>query len=203
VVSLEVDGKTREAPQGQPWWVIKGNKVLRAGEEFAVLTTDPATTPRTIDLKFLRPARVYEGIYAADGDTLKVCVNVQTDGVKERPLKLSTEGQPQWRLLVFERVKPGAGAEEAAGFVGIAIRRDKGRVAVGQVLPGSPAKKAGLRKDDIILKVGAAEPTTIREVVEEVMRTKPGGEVTFRVRRGGRERDITVRAGVAPFFLLD
>src|SRR5690242_5215445 len=34
----------------QPRWVVKGNKVFYAGEELAVLTLDPAGTPKVIDL---------------------------------------------------------------------------------------------------------------------------------------------------------
>src|SRR5262245_11217209 len=99
VVSLESDGKARDFPENPLRWVIKGNKVLYGGAELAVLTLDVTTMPQSMDLGFLNPKRVLEGVYAVDEDTLKICVNRQTEGVKERPLGFSTEGKPDWRLL--------------------------------------------------------------------------------------------------------
>ena len=103
LVSLETDGKSHDpVGGGQPRWVIKGEKVFYGGEEIAQLTADPTTTPRVIDLKFREPDRTYEGIYAVEKDTLKVCINTRSDA-KDRPSKLATKDQAEWRLLVFER----------------------------------------------------------------------------------------------------
>jgi uncharacterized protein (TIGR03067 family) len=205
IVSVEANGKAQDFIAGQPRWLIRGKKVQRAGEELAVLTTDPTTTPKAIDLKLLRPERVFEGIYAVDGDTLRVCVNVQPDGVKERPLKLSTKDQPQWRMLVFERVKAGEKEEPIAGFVGLALRinPDRGEVSVADVIKDSPAQKAGMKKDDLVLQIGAVQPTTLREAIDAVREARPGSKLMFRVKRGGKEQEITIQPGVVPFFLLD
>ena len=46
----------------------------------AKLTADAATTPRCLDLTFRGPDRVYEGIYAVEGDTLKICYDPDGDG---------------------------------------------------------------------------------------------------------------------------
>jgi uncharacterized protein (TIGR03067 family) len=204
LLSLEADGKARDVSEGQPFWVIRGNQVLRAGKKLAVLTADPKATPRTIDLQFLRPRRAYEGVYEVKGDTLKVCVNVQADGVKDRPLKLSTKGQPPWRMLVFEKVPAGEeNKEEISGFVGMQIRKDGDKLVITAVFEDSPAKKAGLKKDDVLVKVGTTEAADLRETVEVCRQSKPGSDLTVRVRRGGRERDLTVRVGVFPFLLFE
>jgi uncharacterized protein (TIGR03067 family) len=206
VVSLEVNGKAADLSDQQPRWVIKGNKVLYAGKDLAVLTVDATTTPKAVDLKFVQSKKVYEGVYSVEKDTLKICVNAQADGVKERPLKFSTKDKPGWRLLVFERVKVKEDATAGlSGYVGIAIRVDqeKGRVVIADVVADSPAKKGGLKKDDVILKVGEEEVTELRPTIQAVRRAKPGSKLTFRVKRGGKEKDIVVKPGVLPFMLLD
>jgi len=117
LVSLEMDGKATEFAEKPPKWVIKENKVFYGGDELAELTIDAKTIPTCIDLGFRQPRRVYEGVYAVTGETLKICVNRLTEGVKERPLEFSTAGKPDWRLLVFKRIKAGEedGAEDRQG----------------------------------------------------------------------------------------
>jgi uncharacterized protein (TIGR03067 family) len=209
IVSLDASVETAELPPRMPRWVIKGEKVYYGGEMLAMLTVDPATTPKTMDLKFVdrEMERVFEGIYKVDGDKLTICVNKLTDGVKERPLDFTTEGNESRRLLKFTREKPGAddGTKDAPGFVGVQIGKDKDDMGVRVVatIAGSPAKKAGLKQDDVILRVGQNPATTIKEVVDLIRAVRPGGEVSLRIRRDDKEQDIKVRAGVLPFFLLD
>jgi uncharacterized protein (TIGR03067 family) len=204
LVALESDGETRELPAPPTVWVIRGDKVHYGGAPLAVLHLDASTTPRSVDLHFVKPKKVCEGVYSLKGDTLKLCVNRQAEGVKERPLGFSTKEKGDWRLLVFERQK-GKDPEPVGGFVGIAIGLDKERkvLSIGQVLPSSPAMAAGLKKDDVLLKVGGADATDLRGVVALVRQARPGSDLAFRVRRGGEEREIVVRVGVLPFFLLD
>ena len=205
LVSLETDGKAQELPEKPPRWVIKGKDVRYGGRPLAVLAVDPATTPGNLDLTFLGPKRVYEAVYAVDGDTLKVCVNRLTEGVKERPVGFETKGKPNWRLLVFKRDKAdgGDGAQGLPGFVGIALMRGEKGLVIAQVLDGSPAKEAGLKKDDVLLKVGANDATDLRTAVGACRQAEPGSQLTLRVRRGAKERDVTIKVGVFPFQLLD
>jgi uncharacterized protein (TIGR03067 family) len=207
VVSIEVNGRVTEFPEKPPRWLIKGNRVMYAGKELAVLSIDATTKPQSIDLAFAKPKRVLEGIVAVEKDTLKLCVNRETDGVKERPQDFATKDKPGLRLLVFTRDKAGAGQriEDLNGFVGIQIAAgaNANDVVIGAVIDGSPAKKAGVKKDDLLLKVGAAEATGVQQVVAMVRRLTPGSDVTLRVKRGGKEQDIPVKVGVMPFFLLD
>jgi carboxyl-terminal processing protease len=61
-------------------------------------------------------------------------------------------------LLSFERVREGAN-DPPAGFVGIGLDsgEDKSSVVIDSVVDDSPAKKAGLRPGDVLLKVGETE----------------------------------------------
>src|SRR5262249_17818930 len=147
------------------WWYIKGNQVRYGGQELASLTADTATKPWCIDLKFHNPDRVYEGIYSLDGDMLKICVNRANDGIKERPTDFATKGKPEWRLLVFQRDKDrqGDSIEGLGGYVGIAImaKEPDNHLVITDVLKDSPAMKAGVKKEDILLRVGNQEATNL------------------------------------------
>jgi len=203
LVSIEADGKTGDpVGGGQPRWIIKGDTVSYGGEEIIRFTADPSTTPRVIDLKFRDPEGVYEGIYVVEKDTLKVCVNKRADA-KDRPGVFSTKDQAEWRLLVFEREKaaPDNPTEGATAFAGVQIRTDEETKAVVVDLPikGTPAEKAGLKKGDVILKVGAKAVTDAEDTVKAVRQTKPGDKLEFRISRDGKEQDITVKVGVFPF----
>ncbi len=144
---VEGNGIARDVPAKPPRWVIEGNKVFYGGAELAELTIDGAANPKSVDLGFVSPKRTFEGVYALDKDTLKICVNAQTEGVKERPLNFETEGKADWRLFFFKRepkdVDPNEGLN---GFVGIQISMDAERmlVLIGGLIDDGPAKKAGL-----------------------------------------------------------
>jgi uncharacterized protein (TIGR03067 family) len=203
LVSVAAEAGSVNLPDPRPALVIKGDRVLYGGEEIARVSTDSASDPKLIDLRFPGPGRVYEGVYAVEKDSLKVCLNGRTEGVKERPDSFSTKGHPARRLLSFERIKPddvGAGS----GFVGLALRFDQWRkeVIVDQALDGSPAQKAGLRRGDVLREVGGAGVTDLRSAVEAVRRAKPGSELALRVVRGGQEREVKVKVGLLPFAVL-
>jgi uncharacterized protein (TIGR03067 family) len=89
--SVEIDGMAIDLLDFHPRWIIKGNKILYAGSDLATLTIDESTTPKCFDMAYVKQKKSFEGIYSIDGDTLKVCVNKQSDGQKERPLDFSTE----------------------------------------------------------------------------------------------------------------
>jgi uncharacterized protein (TIGR03067 family) len=206
LIALESGGEVGRLALGRPWVVIDGDEMRHyQGEVIARLTADATTTPKIINLSFAGPARVFEGIYALDGETLKVCLNLQETGVKERPHVLRTKGKANWRLLTFVRDRPeeGDGTDQLPGYVGIAglnFDEERQEWIIEEVRDASPAKRAGLRQGDVILKVADMEVTDdLDSLVEPVRQTKPGRQVTIRIRRDGTESDVAVRVAVWPF----
>ncbi len=206
LVSLERDGKVIDLAGRPLWWIIKGNKILYGGEELARATLDKTTTPPCLDLALRKPKRVHEGIFAVEKDTLRVCVNGQTEGVKDRPTGFDTKGHPDWRLLVFKRDRQRRedSTDGLPGFVGMAIKAvpDRTEVLVTDVIDGSPAQKAGLKKDDVVIAIDGQEPPDVGGAVKLVRQVKPGTLVTLRIRRGGKLQDLKIKAGVLPFNVL-
>jgi uncharacterized protein (TIGR03067 family) len=205
---VEVNGVARDLTEKPPRWVIKENKVLYGGSELATLSiVDGTAAPKSVDLMLLPSKRTLEGVFAVDKDTLKICVNSQTEGVKERPLNFDTQGRTDRRLLIFKRetakdVDPNEGLD---GYVGMAIRLHPERmeVVIVDLVDDGPAKKAGLMKDDIVLMVGPGKATDLRTTIDLVRAWKPASEVVFRIRRGEKRLDVKVKIGVMPFHYLD
>jgi uncharacterized protein (TIGR03067 family) len=206
LVAIKANGEERRRlVDNEPRLVIKGDRVRYAGEPLATLKVDAETTPKCIDLHFLSPAQDYEGVYKVEKDTLTICVSMPSEGAKERPLDFETKDKEGRRLLVLRREKAGGGDGPAGGmgWLGVQIRKDDDKVAVADVFEGSPAKKAGLKKDDVLLKVGDEEAGDLQGVVRMIQRARPGSELVFLVKRAGKEERIKARIGVFPFqFLL-
>jgi len=95
-----------------------------------------------------------------------------------------------WIGFYFEAVRPSLMRR-----VGLP---DPNGVVVEEVLPGSPADKAGLRTEDVIRQFGGRPIRSTQELLEEIMKRRPGDRVEARVWRGGKEVPLTVTIGEAP-----
>jgi uncharacterized protein (TIGR03067 family) len=204
LVSLETNGQTADPlGGGEPRWIVKGDKILYGGEEIIQFTADASASPRIIDLKYRDPKSTFEGIYVVEKGKLKVCLNKRTEGAKDRPAKFSTEDQADWVLLVFEHEKaaPANATDGLKAYAGVRLRNDEDKkaVVVDSPIKDSPADKAGLKKDDVILKVGATAADDLETTVKAVRDAKPGDKLEFRVSRDGKEMVVTVKVGVLPF----
>ena len=64
-------------------------------------------------------------------------------------------------------------------------------VGITRVVPGSPAEKAGLRKDDVILRLDGENITSVRKLNRLVAEIAPDQSVKVAVSRGGAEQEVT------------
>lgn len=104
--------------------------------------------------------------------------------------------EPNFSLLV-----------DGGGFLGVYAenisRENMGRyhmsqvrgVGVTQVIKDSPAEKAGLRKDDVILRIDGENVTSVRKLNRVVSELAPDQSVRVTVSRGGAEQEITATIG--------
>jgi uncharacterized protein (TIGR03067 family) len=208
---LGFEGREIKVRDNMPYWIIKADRVLYGGEPLASLIVDTTTTPPIIDVHYTDSKRVFEAVYAVEGDRLKICVNQRTQGVKERPLDFATKGHSERRLFIFQRQDEtgGDGSANAPGDVGVDFdvktkeKTKEKTVFIAAVAPQGPAQKAGLKKDDVITRIGEFVPTTLREAYDQVRQARAGSELTVRIRRGDKEQDIRVPVRVEPFYFLD
>jgi serine protease DegQ len=69
---------------------------------------------------------------------------------------------------------------------------------VSEVLPGSPAERAGLRAGDVITTLDGDEITSSAALRNRVGMKRPGESVALAVARGGQKLDITLTLGDRP-----
>ncbi len=96
---------------------------------------------------------------------------------------------------------------EGGGFLGVyaedVSRENMGRynmnqvrgVGVTQVIKDSPAEKAGLRKDDVILRIDGENITSVRKLNRIVSELAPDQSVRITVSRGGAEQEVSATIG--------
>ena len=96
---------------------------------------------------------------------------------------------------------------DGGGFLGVYAenisRENMGRyhmsqvrgVGVTQVIKDSPAEKAGLKKDDVILRIDGENVTSVRKLNRVVSELAPDQSVRVTVSRGGAEQEITATIG--------
>jgi membrane-associated protease RseP (regulator of RpoE activity) len=96
---------------------------------------------------------------------------------------------------------------EGGGFLGIYAenisRENMGRyhvnqvrgIGVTQVIKDSPAEKAGLRKDDVILRIDGENVTSVRKLNRLVSELAPDQTVRVSFSRGGSEQEVTATIG--------
>ncbi len=82
-------------------------------------------------------------------------------------------------------------------FVGMVLAEEPngGGVRITQVISGSPADGAGLKKDDIITAVDGSSVKSVDDVQNALKDRSPGDTVTFSVSRGGQEEEVAVTLG--------
>jgi C-terminal processing protease CtpA/Prc len=73
--------------------------------------------------------------------------------------------------------------------------RDVRGVGVTEVVKDSPAEKAGLRKDDVILRFDGEAVTSVRKLTRLVSEHAPDQSVRITVSRGGAEQELTATLG--------
>ena len=70
--------------------------------------------------------------------------------------------------------------------------RDVRGVGVTDVMKDSPAEKAGLRKDDVILRFDAESVTSVRKLTRLVSESSADQTVRLTISRGGAEQEVSV-----------
>ncbi|MGE5293686.1 MAG: Do family serine endopeptidase [Solirubrobacterales bacterium] len=74
---------------------------------------------------------------------------------------------------------------------------DKGAM-VGEVIDGSPAEKAGIKTDDIIVELQGESVAGAAELMNRIAMHKPDTEIELTILRDGKRKTVTVTLGTRP-----
>ena len=87
------------------------------------------------------------------------------------------------------------------GSIGVQIKIDDGKIVVVEPIKGSPAEKAGLKPDDVIVKIDDykvkdnVDQDGLQEAVKEIVKHKPGEKIKIGIKRGDKDMTIEVTVG--------
>jgi putative serine protease PepD len=91
-----------------------------------------------------------------------------------------------------------SGGSVAHAYLGVQLTDATGGAGVAQVRGDGPAGDAGLRVGDVVTAIDGKPVGSADALVGAVDGHKPGDEVTLKVRRDGRIRDVQVKLGTRP-----
>ncbi len=92
---------------------------------------------------------------------------------------------------------PPAADPLGLGFFGIQPATSDSLV-IESVSPNTAAERAGLRRGDLIQRVGKLRPVVFNEVRLYVMEFRPGTEFEVEVKRAGEPVKLTIRLMIRP-----
>ena len=89
-------------------------------------------------------------------------------------------------------------APTAGGWLGVYLSTDVEQAVVSEVIPGTPAAKAGLKSGDVFLAVGEVQTPSRAKFVAVVQKHDVGARVKIKVRRLKQELVVNVQLGDRP-----
>jgi RNA polymerase sigma factor (sigma-70 family) len=105
------------------------------------------------------------------------------------------QAEPQGRLEARLHVNQA----NVPGYLGVVLQdTDDNVVVIRKVAPDSPAAKAGIKADDILLTLDGAPVKHAKSLIERMAGLKAGDQVAVRLKRGDQELDVTVTAAERP-----
>lgn len=112
---------------------------------------------------------------------------------KGKPGKKAWLGAPELREKMMHRGKtPQSPGQENKAVLGIGIDDTRYGVKVTEIMEGSAAEKAGLRRGDVILKVNDSYIFSADGLLEALHPFNPGDKIKLKYLREGKEKSASV-----------
>ena len=106
--------------------------------------------------------------------------------------------EADWKEWVLKLEPPVLRLPPEHAYIGIQLRAGIDGVRIMRVVPGSGADKAGLKADDVIIRIDGERTIDPGHLMGIVYRHKVGDKVKVRYRRDGKYKDVTVTLGAMP-----
>jgi putative serine protease PepD len=91
-----------------------------------------------------------------------------------------------------------AGGSVKHAYLGVSIGSASNGVRIGEVRPGTPASRAGLRAGDVVTSIGGQRVRTATDLSTVIDGKKPGDRVTLSYLRAGKSHTVTVTLAERP-----
>jgi uncharacterized iron-regulated protein len=114
------------------------------------------------------------------------------DDLKDREMKVEAVSIPLYSADFIWKV-PYTVARPNRLRLGVRLtENDSGEILISSVMPSSLAEKAGVQKDDVILRFDGEAMESVDDLIESLNMHKPGDRVTLSLRRGSEEITLPV-----------
>jgi serine protease Do len=125
------------------------------------------------------------GIHSRIGDTLTVNIHVPVDTYRAT-----------WSRLIGSEV--WGGGKHFGPYLGVQLDEDSRHCRIAGVDKGSPAEKAGLKADDVVISFNKQKVEDFEDLITLIGQCTPGKTVPIKVRRGKKILDLEVVIGKHP-----
>jgi serine protease Do len=122
-------------------------------------------------------------IHSSIGETLTMNLHVPVDTYRAN-----------WDKLAKGEVW---GGKRSGPYIGVHLDDDP-ECRIAKVDKDSPAEKAGLKADDVVIRFGTSRVEDPDDLITLIKEHKPGDEVPVRVRRGKKILDLKITIGKQP-----
>jgi serine protease Do len=125
------------------------------------------------------------GIHSRIGSGLSYNIHVPVDTYRDT-----------WDRLVKGEVWGGRQVDPPPGpYIGVILNPDAKECQITRVEKGSPAEKAGLRADDVVLRCDKEKIGNLEDLISLIRQRKPGDKLSLEVRRGTEIVNLKVVVG--------
>ncbi len=131
---------------------------------------------------------------AVASDAQNIGFAIPIDVVKDLLNRLNTEGNIQRPMLGVRYIQIDSTVQKQNNLsvdYGALVSRGSSSSQVA-VLPGSPADKAGLKENDIILEINGTKVTSDNTLSTQIQQFKIGDKVTLKLLRAGKDVNVDV-----------
>jgi serine protease Do len=135
---------------------------------------------------------VTTAIYSVSGGSVGIGFAIPAKTAKMVIAELKSTGRVTrgWLGAQIQQVTPSIA--ESLGL------QKPGGALVAEVMPGSPAMRAGIRAGDVVMAVNGQQVTGSADLVRKIGALAPGTKVDLRIVRNGQRRMLTVALANAP-----
>lgn len=129
---------------------------------------------------------VNTAIFTQSGGYMGIGFAIPINIVKAVVEQLKTKGKVErgWLGVVIQDLTPTLSKE-------LGIKAEEG-VLITEVIPDSPAAKAGLKEKDVILKINGKPVKSASELRSQILILKPGTQVELEILRGSEKKIVRV-----------
>jgi serine protease Do len=124
------------------------------------------------------------GIHSSIGERLSFNIHVPVNTYRDT-----------WDRLVKGEVW---GGRRRGPYIGVHLNEDKGVCRIVKIDKDSPAEKAGLKPDDVVIRFGKERIEDLEDLLILIKEHKPGDEVPIHVRRGKKVLELKIVIGKHP-----